>query len=151
MQDKVIKLMFRDEARFGRISDVCRCRTPKPVRPICQAMMTYEYTCAYGSVDVCTGALEGLILPQVNTECMQLFLNEVSARHPNECIVMVIDCAGWHRSEALKVPANIYIHNRVFKSLDALENRLTLALKTLEDDAVRWIPSYLGSGLLIHF
>ena len=160
-----VKLMFQDEARFGRISDVRRCWAPRPVRPLCRAMMTHEYTYAYGAVDVCTGELDSLILPHVNTECMQLFLNEVSARHPDERIVMVIDGAGWHRSDALKAPANIYLlklppyapelnpiehvwdelrekffHNRVFKSLDALENHLAIALKTLEDD-----PKTVGS------
>lgn len=154
--------MFQDEARFGRISDVRRCWAPKPMRPLCQAMLTHEYTYAYGAVDVCTGELDSLILPHVNTECMQLFLNEVSARHPEERIVMVIDGAGWHRSDALKAPANIYLlklppyapelnpiehvwdelrekyfHNQVFKSLEALEDRLAAALKTLEDDPKR--------------
>ena len=46
--------MFQDEARFGRILDVRRCWAPKPLRPICQAMLTHEYTYAYGAVDVCT-------------------------------------------------------------------------------------------------
>jgi transposase len=120
-------------------------------------MLTHEYTYAFGAVDVCTGELDSLILPHVNTGCMQLFLNEVAARHPDERIVMVIDGAGWHRSESLKPPANIYLlslppyapelnpiehvwdelrekyfHNRVFKSLDALEDHLALALKSLE-------------------
>ena len=151
--------MFQDEARFGRISDVRRCWAPKSLRPICQAMLTHEYTYAYGAVDVCTGELDSLILPQVNTGCMQLFLNEVSLRHPDEHIVMVIDGAGWHRSAALRAPANIYLlklppyapelnpiehvwdelrekffHNRVFQSLDALEVHLMMALKTLEDN-----------------
>ena len=100
-----------------------------------------------------------MILPHVNTEYSQFFLNEVSALHLDEHVVMVIDGAGWHRSDALKAPANIYLlklppyapelnpiehvwdelrekffHNRVFKSLDALEDHLTTALKTLEDD-----------------
>ena len=152
--------MFQDEARFGRISDVRRCWAPKPVRPLCQAMLTHEYTYAYGAVDVCTGELDSLILPHVNTECMQVFLNEVSRRHAQEHIVMVIDGAGWHRSDKLKAPANIlllrlapyapelnpiehvwdelrekFFHNRVFNSLDALENHLELALKTLENDS----------------
>ena len=149
--------MFQDEARFGRISDVRRCWAPKPLRPICRAMLTHEYTYAYAAVDVRTGELDSLILPHVNTECMQLFLNEVSARHPDEHIVMVIDGAGWHRSDNLKAPTNIYLlklppyapelnpvehiwdelrekffHNRVFKSLDALEDHLMGALKHLE-------------------
>lgn len=71
--------MFQDEARFGRISDVRRCWAPKPLRPVCQGMLTHEYTYAYGAVDVCTGELDSLILPHVNTGCMQLFLDEVSA------------------------------------------------------------------------
>ncbi len=90
---------------------------------------------------------------------MQLFLNEVSLRHPDEKIVMVIDGAGWHRSDKLKAPDNIYLltlppyapelnpiehvwdelrekyfHNRVFKSLGALEDHLVAALKTCEQD-----------------
>lgn len=150
--------MFQDEARFGRISDVRRCWSPELLRPICQAMLAHEYTYADGAVDVCTGKLDSLILSHVNTECMQLFLNEVSARHPDDCIVMVIDGAGWHRSDSLKAPANIYLcklppyapelnpikhvwdelrekffHNQAFKSLDALEDHLVKALKTLED------------------
>jgi hypothetical protein len=122
-------------------------------------MLTHEYTYAFGAVDVCTGELDSLILPHVNTGCMQLFLNEVAARHPDDRMVMVIDGAGWHRSESLTPPENIYLlslppyapelnpiehvwdelrekffHNRVFKSLDALEEHLALALKSLETD-----------------
>jgi hypothetical protein len=70
-------------------------------------MLTHKYTYTYGAVGVCTGELDSLSLPLVNTECMQLFWNEVSARHPDECIVMVIDGAGCHRSDALKAPTNI--------------------------------------------
>ena len=76
-----------------------------------------------------------------------------------EHIVMVIDGAGWHRSDKLKAAANIlllklppyppelnpiehvwdelrekFFHNRVFNSLDALKNHLELALKTLENN-----------------
>lgn len=50
-----------------------------------------------------------VILPHVNTHCMQRFLNKVSQRHPQENIVMVMDGAGWHRSGALKAPDNIYL------------------------------------------
>ena len=132
-QGKTVKLMFQDEARFGRISDVRRCWAPKPLRPVCQGMLTH-----------------------VNTECMQLFLDEVSARHPKDRIIMVIDGAGWHRSDALKAPENIHLlklphyapelnpiehvcdelrekffHNRVFKSLDAQEDRLSMALRSM--------------------
>ena len=106
-QQGPIKLMFQDEARFGRINDMRRCWAPKPLRPLCQAMLTHEYTYAYAAVDVASGELDSLILPHVNTHCMQLFLDEVSERHPHERIVMVLDGAGWHASGELRPPANI--------------------------------------------
>ena len=99
--------MFQDEARFGRISDVRRCWAPKALRPLCQAMLTHEYTYAYAAVDVLTGEMDSLMLPHVNTQCMQLFLDEVAQRHANERIVMVLDGAGWHASHELRVPNNV--------------------------------------------
>ncbi|SDW12647.1 hypothetical protein SAMN05421882_100386 [Nitrosomonas communis] len=35
-----LRRMFQDEARFGRVSDTSRCGCPKPVRPLCQAIVT---------------------------------------------------------------------------------------------------------------
>ena len=99
--------MFMDEARFGRISDTRRCWCPKPFRPVCSAMVSQEYTYAYAAVSVSDGIMDSLILPHVNGDCMQIFLDEVSARHRNDRIIMVLDGAGWHRNESLEVPANI--------------------------------------------
>lgn len=122
-------------------------------------MLTHQYAYVFAAVDVCTGELDSLVLPQVNTQCMQLFLDAVSLRHPDEKIVMVIDGAGWHRSDKLKTPDNIYLlklppyapeinpiehvwdglhekffHNRVFQSLDSLEAHLVEALRLSEQD-----------------
>ena len=122
-------------------------------------MLTHEYTYAYGAVDVVTGELDSLILPHVNTECMQIFLDEVGARHPERRIIMVLDGAGWHAAAALKAPANMrvltlppyapelnpvehiwdelrekYFHNRAFDSIDALEDQLEIGLLALENN-----------------
>ena len=154
--------MFQDEARFGRINDVRRCWAPRPVRPLCQAMLTHEYTYAYAAVDVVSGELDSLILPHVNTHCMQLFLDEVGQRHPDDHIVMVLDGAGWHASDALGPPPNMRLlslppyapelnpveqvwdelrekrfHNHVFDSLDALEDHLEVALRDFEQEPQR--------------
>ena len=154
--------MFQDEARFGRISDTRRCWCPKPIRPLCLAMVTQEYTYAYAAVSVLDGGLDSLILPHVNGDCMQLFLNEVAARHPDDRIVMVLDGAGWHQRESLTLPANLRLlklppyspelnpvehlwddlreksfHNRVFDSLDALESHLEISLRDMELDPSR--------------
>lgn len=50
-----LKWMFQDEARFGRINDGRRGGAPKPIRPLCSAMRTREYTYAYAAVDGWTG------------------------------------------------------------------------------------------------
>lgn len=154
--------MFQDEARFGRINDVRRCWAPQPMRPLCTAMLTHEYTYAYAAVDVDTGELDTLILPSVNSQCMQVFLDEVARRHPFDHIVMILDGAGWHSSQALRIPSNIkllplppyapelnpvehvwdelrekYFHNRAFASLSALEDHLEAALNEMEQDHAR--------------
>jgi transposase len=157
-----IRLMFQDEARFGRITDTRRCWCPKPVRPIVTAMVTQEYTYAYAAVSIADGELDTLILPHVNGNCMQLFLNEVAARHPDDHIVMVLDGAGWHQSQELALPENLCLlkllpyspelnpvkhlwdelrekafPNLVFDSLDALERHLESALREMENDIAR--------------
>lgn len=37
-----MRVMLQDEARFGRIADTRRCWCPKPIRPMCKAMVTQE-------------------------------------------------------------------------------------------------------------
>ena len=149
--------MFQDEARFGRISEVRRCWCPKPWRPLVQAMVTQQSTYAYAALSPADGHLDSLVLPHVNGACMQVFLDEIAARHPGERIVMVLDGAGWHKNEQLPRPANIallflppyspelnpvehlwddlrekYFHNRVFASLDAVIDQLAEALLAYE-------------------
>ena len=151
--------MFQDEARFGRIAESRRCWCPKPERPVCPRMVSQEYTYAYGAVSIADGQWDSLILPHVNTECMQIFLDEISERYPSDRIVMVLDGAGWHKGNALKIPQNMrllplppyspelnpveniweelrekYFHNRVFSSLDAVEDQLLHGLIHLESN-----------------
>ncbi|MDB5940353.1 MAG: transposase family protein [Polaromonas sp.] len=41
---------------------------------------------------------------------MQLFIDEVASRYPNESIVMVVDGAGWHKAGSLQLPGNLRLH-----------------------------------------
>ena len=58
-----LRLMFQDEARFGRISHTRYCGCPKPFRPFTHAMVTQEYTYAYAAGSPGDGVLDTLILP----------------------------------------------------------------------------------------
>ena len=77
------------------------------MRPLAQAMVTQEYTYAYAAVSPVDGLLDTLILPGVNSICMQVFVDEVARRPHEENILMVVDGAGWHRSQALTLPSNL--------------------------------------------
>ncbi len=99
--------MFQDEGRFGRINDPRRCSAPCGVRPDVPQQIVREYTYAFAAISPHDGTLDSLILPEVNTKMMSLFLEEVSFRHPDEFIMMFMDQAGWHKAGGLKVPDNI--------------------------------------------
>lgn len=166
--------MFQDEARVGRLADTRRCWCPKPIRPLCLAMVTQAYTYAYAAVSVLDGGLDSLILPHVNGDCLQMFLVEVAARHPHDRIVMVHDGAGWHQSQSLTLPANLRVltlppyspelnpvehlwddlreksfHNCVFESLDALESHVDISLRDRERDPSR-VRSIVAWPWIIH-
>ena len=70
-----MRLLFQDEARFGKISDVRRCWCPRPHRPMLKAMVGQEYTYAYAAISPGDGHMDSLILPHVNGQCMQLFIS----------------------------------------------------------------------------
>jgi transposase len=157
-----VRLMLQDESRFGRISAPRRCWAPKGIRPECPAQFIREYMYAYAAVSPHDGVLDSLVLPEVNAEAMSIFLQEVSARHPEEFILMLLDGAGWHTAKALKVPENIkllplppyspqlnpmeniwdeirekWFPNKVFGNLDAVIELLVEALYTMENDQKR--------------
>lgn len=152
-----LRLMFQDEARFGRISDCCYCWCKKPLRPLVKAMLSHQYVYTYGAVSPMDGKFDSLVLPEVNGDWMQLFLTEIASRYPSENIVMVVDGAGWHKRKTFDIPANLkllflppyapelnpqehiwdelrekYFHNKTFDSLPLLEDHLVESLRVLE-------------------
>jgi transposase len=169
-----LRLMFQDEARFGRISDTRYCWCRRPARPLVRAMVTQQYTYAYGAVSPQDGRFDSLVLPHVNSGCMQIFLDEIASRYPNDNVVMVLDGAGWHKSKGLCLPGNLrllflppyspelnpqehlwdelrekHFNNRVFDSIDVLEDHLVAALRDLENAPGR-IKSITGWDWIIN-
>ncbi len=156
---KHVRLMFQDEGRFGRLSDPRHCWSPPGVRPEVCAQVVRESTFVFAAVSPHDGTMESLILPEANAEMMSLFLTEVARRHAEEFILMVMDQAGWHTAKQLKIPDNMrlvwlpayspqcnpvehvwdeirekWFTNRVFKSLNAVEDILLKALASLESN-----------------
>ena len=151
--------MFQDEGRFGRISDPKHCWAPEGIRPDVPLQFVREYTYAFAAASPRDGVLDSLILPEVNSHTMSLFLAEVASRHLDDFILMFLDKAGWHRSKDLVIPSNLRLEwlppyspqcnpvehiwdeirekwfaNRVFNSLDAVESVLCDTLAMLENN-----------------
>lgn len=108
--DRRVRIMFQDEARFGRMVRIRRCWSPMPSRPMVDNGYERQFTYVYGAVSPIEGELDWKISPQMNTEQMNQFLEQVSQAHADEFIVMVVDGASSHRGQELKIPENIRLH-----------------------------------------
>jgi hypothetical protein len=153
VRGRSVRLLFQDEARFGRMVRIRRCWSPAPLRPTVANGYERQFVYVYGAVSPVQGELDWKMCPQMNTERMNEFLKQVSQAHPEEFLVMVWDGVSSHRSQDLQMPENLRCHrlpgyspelnpqehvwdelrekefpNRVFKSLDGVMAQLQAGL-----------------------
>ena len=102
-----MKIMFEDEAGFGRISDPANCWAPPKMRPVVPSQRVREYRTVYGAVSPIDGDSFFMVLDKSNTENMSLFMAELSKKFPDSLILLCMDNASWHKSNALKIHKNI--------------------------------------------
>jgi transposase len=102
-----LRIMFADEARFGRINRPRPCWAPIGVRPEVAAQLIREYIYLYGAVAPKDGTCVYLIMPTSNTACFQAFLDVLSRRFARQDILLVLDGAPNHRCGDLALPDNI--------------------------------------------
>jgi transposase len=101
-------VFFQDEARFGQQGTITRVWAPAGSRPRAVRQTQYDYLWVLGAVCPETGQAEGLLSPRLNTEVVNIFLQQFSKTvAENEHAVIVWDGAGFHRAAQLVVPANI--------------------------------------------
>lgn len=159
-----VRLMFQDEAGFGRINRPKYCWCEKGTRPSVPCHHIREYRYAYGAVEPLTGESCFLIMPYCNTVCMNLLLRELSNQFPDDIVLLCCDGAAWHKSKMLDVPENIVLFyippytpemnpieqiwkeirklgfkNEVFTSLDKVVDRLCLTICSLMPELISHI------------
>ena len=98
-----VRLMYQDEAGFGRISKMSSCWAPQGIRPSIPSHYMREYRYCYGAVDAQTGDSFYLIAGGCNTEWTNEFLRQVSQAYPDDYILLVMDNAIWHKSSTLDI------------------------------------------------
>jgi hypothetical protein len=102
-----VRLMFQDEARFGRMSDPRACWAPAPHRPTVNLALVREFAYEYAAVSPGDGSLDHMTCEKMNTDNMNRFLGQISKKYCKEFIVIVLDGASSHKSKDLMVPENV--------------------------------------------
>lgn len=161
---KKVRLMFQDEAGFGRINKPKYCWCEKGIRPTvpCHHIREYRYT--YGAVEPLTGESFFLIMSYCDTISMNVFLNELSKAFSDDYIILACDGAAWHKSEGLEIPKNVKLvfippytpemnpieqiwkeirkrgfKNEVFSSLQKVVDRICDTICSLSSDTIKSI------------
>lgn len=164
VKHRTVRLMFEDEAGFGRINKPKYCWCFPGMRPSVPCHHIREYRYAYGAVEPLTGESFFLVLPYSNTVCMNLFLQKLSEAYPDDCILLVCDGAAWHKAKALVIPQNIRLlflppatpelnpieqiwkeirkrgfRNEIFQTLDKVIDRLCDTICSLSHSTIQSI------------
>jgi len=154
--DKGKIIYFFDEARFGLQPTFTRLWALRGKPCVVEYQQSYQWCYVYSAIAPANGDSFSLILPEVNTEMMNLFLTHLHKHIGERKIVLVMDRAGWHCSKKLKIAPQIELiymppyspelnpverlwkwirsevtHNRIFSSLDSLINDLAETWKAL--------------------
>ena len=146
------RVLFQDEARFGRISDRRRCWGPRPQRSVVGQQVIRESVYSLAAICPADGQMATLVMPTADAEIMSLFLRHTAEVFAGDYCLMFLDGAGWHLARELDIPPTIrllclppyspelnpvevlwkhlrenYFGNRVMTSLDEVEDRLCQA------------------------
>lgn len=156
LEDPVGLVFFFDEARFGLQPQIARQWALRGKSLSAPIKTGYSNFYLYAAVDPKGGECFILELPRVDTEIVNIFLQELSETYSDKRILLIWDQAGYHRSKDLQIPANIVIEslppyspelnpaerlwrwlrrhacrNRLFKSLDEQAEALTQTIRNL--------------------
>jgi transposase len=147
------EVWFFDESRFGTHSKIGHGWFKTGIRTPVKIKLGYKNFYLYSATNPKTGKEFSLLLPNVNIDCMNVFLEELGKVNKDHKMVIIMDGAGWHKSDKLLIPKNIriiilppyspelnpveklwqYIKDRTIK------NRIYKTIRELEDAVCRFI------------
>jgi hypothetical protein len=101
--------LFGDESRFGTRTQIGYGWFKKNERTAVKVNIGYLAFYIYAAISAITGEQITAKFPDVDTDCMNAFLENLSKHYDGKKIALIIDGAGWHKSKRLKIPQNIDI------------------------------------------
>jgi transposase len=106
--DEEVRVYFQDEARFGTQGTITRVWARKGSRPRAVRQNGREWLYVMIAVCAVTGDASALIMPELNTAVVNLFLEQFARELPAGVhAVLIWDGAGFHTGGDLVVPAGV--------------------------------------------
>jgi hypothetical protein len=152
------EIFFFDEARFGTHSKHGLGWFKKGSRTPVLTKLGFKSFYLYSATNHRNGESFSFIMPSVNKNCMQVFINEFVKTICGEAII-VMDQAGWHKD--LLIPKNLEIiflppyspelnpverlwqhikdavlKNKVYSDLDVLEDQLVKFINNISKETI---------------
>jgi transposase len=150
-----VQVFVQDESRLGLHTIRRRRITARGVKPIGTLQHDYDNCWLYGSIAPTTGERFFLLLPTLDADQMQLFLDEFAKAHSSTFNVVLMDNSGAHTAKRLKLPPNVALvfqpaanpelnpAERVWQDLKEQLAWLTFAdLDALEQEIVERVCAY---------
>jgi transposase len=82
--NKKVDVYFQDETRYGQKTITTGVWSPQEIRPEYKNQNSFLNSWIFGAINIETGKRHGLVLPSLNSENMQLFLNSFSSAYSAE-------------------------------------------------------------------
>lgn len=158
------EIFFFDESRFGTHSRIGHGWFKTGSRTRVKKKLGFKNFYLYTAASPANGKNFSLLVPYVNKECMNIFLQQMSQWLEDKKAFIVMDRAGWHQAKELIVPDNINIiflppyspelnpverlwqhlkdhvlKNKVYDSLEALEDSLCKFINALTPNTIKSI------------
>jgi transposase len=154
-------VLFFDESRFGTHSKIGHGWFLKGERTAVKVKLGFKSFYIYGAVSSKTGYNFNLLLPEVNTFGMNIFLERLAKSLKGKKVILVLDGASWHKSVELRVPVNIelmclppyspelnpveklwqfikskVLKNKIYNTLDDLEAAVCDFIKNISNEEI---------------
>lgn len=152
-------MWFQDEARVGQKNGITRRWARRGTRPSAPKDQRTASAYIFGAICPKQGKGAAIVMPRCNTAAMTAHLAEISGAVATDAhAVVLLDQAGWHTANALKIPDNItlmplpprspelnpteniwqfirdnWLSNRVFRSYDDILDHCCAAWNRLVD------------------
>jgi transposase len=111
-----IRVLFEDEATFGRISEIYSSWVPPRVRPLVAKQQVREFIYVLGASCPFDGASISSLSQTLDHFVVGDFLKRVAARFSSNYCIVFLDRSGPHIDGELKVPARVHVERLPSKS-----------------------------------